>query len=144
MHICISISIHSLFRYVFTINAHAYTCTCMYTCFRCAHNRHFANTVLPSFAEVKVLQQQNMLNVHHMHNLVCEVFKWNYKQHLFTHTFIPMVNRFASLYVPLNYNIIVLISHLRTPAQYELVYYTFLFIINRFQNSLPSSCVILS
>ena len=39
-----------------------------------------------SFAEVKVLQQQKMLNVHRMHNLVCEVFKWNCEQHLYTHT----------------------------------------------------------
>ena len=27
--------------------------------------------ILPSFAEVKVLQQQNMLNVHRMPTLVC-------------------------------------------------------------------------
>ena len=52
------------------------------------------------FAEVKVLQQQNILNVHHMHTLVCDLFKWNYEQHLYTHTFIPMVNIFASLDVP--------------------------------------------
>ena len=57
--------------------------------------------ILPSFAEVKVLQQQNMLNMHHMHNLVGEVFKGNYVQHLYTPTFIPMVNIFASLDVPL-------------------------------------------
>ena len=75
----------------------------MYTCFRRARNRYYANTFLPSFAEVKVLQQQNMLNVHHMHNLVCEVFKSNYEQHLYTHTFIPMVNRFASTNVPLRH-----------------------------------------
>ena len=37
--------------------------------------------ILPSFAEVKVLQKQNMLNVHHMHTWVCTVFKWNYEQH---------------------------------------------------------------
>ena len=54
------------------------------------------------FAEVKVLQQQNMLNVHHMHTEVCTVFKLNYEQHLHTHTLIPMVNRFASTNVPLN------------------------------------------
>ena len=36
-----------------------------------------------------------------MHTLVCEVFKLNYEQHLYTHTLIPMANRFASLGVPL-------------------------------------------
>ena len=58
--------------------------------------------ILPSFGEVKVLQQQKMLNVHHMHTLVCEVFKWNYEQHLYTHNFIPVVKKFASLIVPLS------------------------------------------
>ena len=53
------------------------------------------------FAEVKVLQQQNMLNVHHMHTRVCTVFKWNYEQHLYTHTLIPIINRFASTNEPL-------------------------------------------
>ena len=43
-----------------------------------------------------------MLNVHHMHTLVCDLFKWNYE-----HTFIPMVNRFASLDVPSKVSIIV-------------------------------------
>ena len=54
------------------------------------------------FAEVKVLQQQNMLNVHHMHTWVCTVFKWNYEQHLNTHTLIPIINRFASTNEPLS------------------------------------------
>ena len=58
--------------------------------------------ILPSFAEVKVLQQQNMLNVHHMHTWVCTVFKWNYEQYLYTHTLIPIINRFASTNEPLN------------------------------------------
>ena len=57
--------------------------------------------ILPSLAEVKVLQQQNMLNVHHMHTWVCTVFKWNYEQHLYTHTLIPIINRFASTNEPL-------------------------------------------
>ena len=57
---------------------------------------------MPSFAEVKVLQQQNMLNVHHMHTWVCTVFKWNYEQHLYTHTLIPIINRFASTNEPLS------------------------------------------
>ena len=42
-----------------------------------------------------------MLNAHHRHSLVYEVFKWSYEQHLYTHTSIPMVNRFASLDAPL-------------------------------------------
>ena len=46
-----------------------------------------------------MLQQQIMLNMHHMHTLVCEIFKWNYE--LYTHTFIPMAYRFASINVPL-------------------------------------------
>ena len=57
---------------------------------------------MPSFAEVKVLQQQNMLIVHHMHTWVCTVFKWNYEQHLYTHTLIPIINRFASTNEPLS------------------------------------------
>ena len=88
MHICIPISIHSLFGHVlpvygvpFYFNAHAY----MYTCFRC-----------------KVLQQQNMLNVHYMPFLVCEVFKWNYEQHLYGHTVMSMVYSFASTNEPLS------------------------------------------
>ena len=40
------------------------------------------------FAEVKVLQQQNMLNVHYIHTLVCMVYKWNYEHYLYGHTFI--------------------------------------------------------
>ena len=48
------------------------------------------------FAEVKVLQQQNMLNAHHTHTWVCTVFKCDYEQHLYTHTLIPIINRFAS------------------------------------------------
>ena len=55
------------------------------------------------FAEVKVLQQQNMLNVHHMHTWVCTVFKWNYEQHLYTHMLKPIINRFASTNEPLMY-----------------------------------------
>ena len=56
---------------------------------------------MPSFAEVKVLQQQNMLNVHHMHTWVCTLLKWNYEQHLYTHTLISIINRFASTNAPL-------------------------------------------
>ena len=49
MHICISISIHSLFSHVLRLhfNTHAYICTC----FRCARNLYYANRfcrVLPS------------------------------------------------------------------------------------------------
>ena len=36
----------------------------------------------PIFAEVNVLQQQNMLYAHHMHILVWKVFKWNCAQHM--------------------------------------------------------------
>ena len=36
-----------------------------------------------------------------MHTLVFEVFKLNYEQHLYNYTFIPIVNIFASLNVPL-------------------------------------------
>ena len=56
---------------------------------------------MPSFAEVKVLQQQNMLNVHHMPTLVCEVVKWNYEQRLYGHTLLSMVYSFASTNEPL-------------------------------------------
>ena len=60
------------------------------------------NIMQIDFSEVKVLQQQNMLNVHHLHTWVCTVFKWNYEQHLYTHTLIPIINRFASTNEPLN------------------------------------------
>ena len=29
------------------------------------------------------------------------MFKWNYEQHLYTHTLIPIINRFASTNEPL-------------------------------------------
>ena len=51
--------------------------------------------------EVKVLQQQNMLNVHHMPTLIYEVFKLNCEQHLYGQTFISMVYSFASANEPL-------------------------------------------
>ena len=57
---------------------------------------------IPMIAEVKVLQHKNMLYVHHMHTLVCMVFKWNYEQHLYSHTLIPTDIRFAPTNVPLN------------------------------------------
>ena len=45
----------------------------------------------PMLAEVVILlQQQNMLNVHHMNTLVCCIFKWKYEQRLYGYTFIPM------------------------------------------------------
>ena len=93
MHICISILIHSLFN-------HVLRCTITIQCTRIYV--HMFQMRVPSFAEVKVLQQQNMLNVHHMHTWVCTVFKWNYEQHLYTHTLIPIINRFVSTNEPLN------------------------------------------
>ena len=56
---------------------------------------------IPMIAEVKMLQRQIMLYVHHMHTLVCRVFKWNYEQHIYGHTFIPTDIRFAPTNVPL-------------------------------------------
>ena len=85
------------------IYAHAYICTHVSDARAIVILCKF---ILQSFAEVRVLHQQNTLNVHHMHTLVFEVFKWNYEQHLYTHISIPMVNRFASLNVPLNYIIL--------------------------------------
>ena len=35
-----------------------------------------------------------------MHTWVCTVFKWNYEQHLYTHTLIPIINRFGSTNEP--------------------------------------------
>ena len=37
-----------------------------------------------------------------MHTWVCTVFKWNYEQHLYTHTLIPTINRFVSTNEPLS------------------------------------------
>ena len=50
------------------------------------------------FAEVKVLEQQIIINVHHMHTVVFRVYKKNYmyEQHIYGYTFVPMVNRFVS------------------------------------------------
>ena len=46
-------------------NAHAYT---MYVhMFKMRAQFILCKYILPSFAEVKVLQQQNMLNVYHVH-----------------------------------------------------------------------------
>ena len=101
MHICISISIHSLFSHVLRCTI-TLQCTRIYVhMFQMRAQFILCKYILPSFAEVKVLQQQNMLNVHHMHTWVCTVFKWNYEQHLYTHTLIPIINRFASTNEPL-------------------------------------------
>ena len=43
-----------------------------------------------------------MLYVHHMHTLVCRVFKWNYEQLLYGKTFLPTDIRFARANAPLN------------------------------------------
>ena len=80
-------------------NAHAY----MYTCFRCARNLYYANRFCRVLPRSKCYSSKNMLNVHHMHTWVCTVFKWNYEQHLYTHTLIPIINRFASTNEPLSF-----------------------------------------
>ena len=49
----------------------------------------------------------DMLNVHHMHTLVCRVFQWNNEQHLYRHSFMSMVYRFVSTNVPSLYNLCV-------------------------------------
>ena len=56
----------------------------------------------PMFAEVKLLQQQNMRNVHHMHISVCRLFRWNYEQRLYGFTFIPTIIRIARTNASLN------------------------------------------
>ena len=90
----------TMYHYTSIIDSHAY----MYTYFRCARNLNaliLCKYILPSFGEVKVLQQQNMLNVHHMPTLACEVFKWNYEHHLYGHTFKLIFYSFASTNEPL-------------------------------------------
>ena len=42
-----------------------------------------------------------MLYVHHMHILVCRMFKWNYEQLLYGQTFLPTDIRFARANAPL-------------------------------------------
>ena len=42
-----------------------------------------------------------MLYVHHIHILVCRVFKWNYEQLLYGQTFLPTDIRFARANAPL-------------------------------------------
>ena len=43
-----------------------------------------------------------MLYVHHMHTLVCRVFKWNYEQLLYGQTFLSTDIRFARANAPLS------------------------------------------
>ena len=76
------------------------------------------------FAVAKVLQQQNMLNVHNMPTLVCELFKWNYEQHLYGHTFKSMVYIFASTNEPLITIVYRLSSYLSTHITTVLVLFT--------------------
>ena len=103
IHVCISIAIHSLLGHVLRCTI-ILQCTRIYVhMFQIRAQFLLCNYILPNFAEIKVLQQQNMLNLHHLHTLVCTVCKWNYEQHLHTHTLIPMVNIFASTNVPLSY-----------------------------------------
>ena len=80
-------------------------CTCIHILLNARTIVLIMQILLSLFAEVKVLQQQNMLNVHHIHTLVCNVFKLNYEQHLCGHSLIPMVYRFVSSNVPLKYAI---------------------------------------
>ena len=65
MHICISISIRSVTFYDVPshFNAHAY----IYNVCTHVSGARAIYFMQIDFAEVKVLQQQNMLNVHHMH-----------------------------------------------------------------------------
>ena len=82
-------------------NAHAYIHVCTHV--SDARTIYIMLVVLPNFAEVKVLQQQNMLNVHHMHTWVCTVFKWKYEQHLYTHTLILIIKWYASTNKPIRF-----------------------------------------
>ena len=97
---CISVSNHSLFSHAFTIyhftSIHKHTCTHIRTIVY-GMQIHF-----PMFAKVKVLQQQNMRNVHHTHTSVCRVFKLNYEQRLWGFTFIPTNIRIARTNASLN------------------------------------------
>ena len=63
------------------------------------------------------------------------VFKWKYEQHLYTHTLIPIINRFAGTNEPLN---TILFSTSHITWQHEgCIYYMFLLscfcIISKFQ-----------
>ena len=62
---------------------------------------HIMQIDFAEFCRGESVTAANMLNVHHMHTWVCTVFKWNYEQHLYTHTLIPIINRFASTNEPL-------------------------------------------
>ena len=81
-------------------NVHA----CMYNmCAQCHVCRcaRIMQIHIPMIAEVKMFQRYNMLYVHHMHTLVCRVFKWNYEQLLYGQTFLPTDIRFARANAPL-------------------------------------------
>ena len=52
--------------------------------------------------EVKTLQQQNMLNVYHIHTSAFREFNWNYEPHFYGHNFKPTV-RFARTNASLKY-----------------------------------------
>ena len=95
-------------------NAHACmymsTMSCLSTWRNCARIRIYAcrsrlerrtqytlcKLFFPMIAEVKVLQQQNVVYVHFMCMLPCWLFKWNYGQHRCGYTFIPTGNRFSA------------------------------------------------
>ena len=97
-------------------NAHACTymymstMSCLSTWRNCARIRIYAcrsrlerrtqytlcKLFFPMIAEVKVLQQQNVVYVYFMCMLPCWLFKWNYGQHRCGYTFIPTGNRFSA------------------------------------------------
>ena len=68
-HLLFSATFYDLPLY---LNAHAYTLCKMH-----AQSYILCKYMFPMFAGVKVLEKQNTFNVHHMHTLVCKVFKWN-------------------------------------------------------------------
>ena len=102
MHICISISTHSLFSHVLrcTITLwtmHTHICTVVSD----ARAIYIMQIDFAEFCRGQSVTTENVLNVHHMHTWVCTVVKWNYEQHLCTHTLIPIMTIFASTNEPL-------------------------------------------
>ena len=70
----------------------------MYTCFRCARNRYIMQIYFAEFCRGQSVTAENMLNVHHIHTLFCEVFKWNYEHYS---TLILILKADMKSYIPL-------------------------------------------
>ena len=83
-------------------NAHAYMYMYMCKMSYLYMRAHYANTYSDDCRGQSV-SAVKILFVHHMHTLICKVFKLNYEQHLFGNTFLPTDIRFTPANALLNF-----------------------------------------